>query len=217
LARGLPALKHLQADLQELERQLAPGAAASPLPAHQRLALIRASLETVFDDFSHLWSDPPGAWGQIDLIPGLQRAWRLATLGLSPEVRQHLELASLPPVWGSAAELSLAALYLLDFAMELLPEAGDLGLAVAPTPEGGVRLTVWTSGVPRSPSECQKWLNPFGDPEGLQGSLGPALAAAIAKQHRGNLTLAPREAGGVEVSLELPPPAAAQDPHELYD
>ncbi len=155
MARGLPALQAMQADLQELERQLVPGATAPPLPVHQKLALMRARLETVFEDFAHFWSDPPGAWGQIDLTPGLERAWRLATLGLAPEVRQHRELAPLPPVWGAAAELSLAALYLLDFAVDLLPPAGDLGLSAEPSsgggraPDGlGFRGTALAGGVP---------------------------------------------------------------------
>jgi signal transduction histidine kinase len=216
MARGLPALQALQVVLQELQQQLVPGGVAPPLPAHQKLALIRARLETVFEDFAHFWSDPPGVWGQIDLTPEVQRAWRLATLGLPPEVQQHQEFTPLPPVWGSAAELSLATLYLLDFAIDLLPKAGDLGLTTAPNPAGGVRLEVWVSGEPRTPAECQKWLNPFVDPGGLQESLGPALAAAIAAQHGGSLTLEPRDEGGVLFTLELPPPATSHEPHELH-
>ncbi len=217
MARALPALKAMPADLQDLERQLTPGGPASPLPAHQKLALIRARLETVFEDFAHFWSAsaPSGAWGQIDLTPGLERAWRLATLGLPPAVHLHQDLAPLPPVWGAASELSLAVLYLLDFAVDLLPADGDLGLTAAPTPAGGARLTVWFSGEKRTPAECQKWLNPFGAPGGVSGSLGPALALATAAQHGGSLTLTPREAGGLEFSLELPPPEASQDPDEL--
>jgi signal transduction histidine kinase len=216
MARGLPALKALQGELEEMERQLIPGEASPPLPAHQKLALIRARLETIFEDFTYFWSDPSEAWGQIDLTPGLERVWRLATLGLPPDVRQHREFAPLPPVWGSAAELNLAAFYLLDFAIDLVPAAGDLGLKAAPTPAGGVRLEVWVSGQPRTPAECQKWLNPFGDPDGLKESLGPALAAAIAAQHGGSLALEPRDEGGVVFSLELPPPVTSQEPHDLH-
>jgi len=217
IARGLPTLQAWQAELRELEGQLASGAAASPLPAQQRLALIRASLETVLEDFSHLWSDPPEQWSLIDLTPVLQRAWRLATLGLSPGVRQHQDLAPLPMVWGTPAELSLAQLYLLDFAVDQLPPDGELGLAGAATPAGRVRLTVWVSGNSPAVAECQKWLNPFGDPGGIHGSLGPALAAGIAAQHGGALTVTPREEGGVEFSLELPSASASQDSHELHN
>jgi signal transduction histidine kinase len=113
--------------------------------------------------------------------------------------------------------LGLALLYLLDFVVDLLLPGGDLGLTAGPTPAGGVRLTVWISGEPHTPVECQRWLNPFGVPGGIQGSLGPALAAAIAAQHGGSLTLAPREEGGVEFYLELPPPAASQDSNELHN
>jgi signal transduction histidine kinase len=218
LARGLPALQSMCADLQGLELQLTPGEeATSPLPAHQKLALLRARLETVFEDFSHLWSDPAGAWSQFDLTPGVQRAWRLATLGLPPEVHQHLEFAALPPVWGAAAELSLAVLYLMEFAVDLLPPEGDLGLTAAPTPAGGVGLQVWVTGAPRSLAECQEWLHPFGQSGAIQGSLGPALAAGIAAQHSGSLTLRPREEGGVVFFLELPPSAASQEPQEPHE
>jgi signal transduction histidine kinase len=210
MARTLPALQAWQADLQDLEQQLATRGPDSPLPAHQKLSLIRARLETVFEDFSFLWSKEQ--WGALDLTPGLERAWRLVTLGLPPEVHLHHDLSPLPPVWGAASEMSLAVLYLLDFALDLLPPDGDLGLAASPTAAGGVLLTVWCSGEQRTPAECQKWLNPFGDPASIAGSLGPALAAAIAGQHGGQLTLKPREAGGVEFSLVLPPPEASPGP-----
>ena len=215
MARGLPALKAWQADLQGSEREPAGGEAAGPpLPPRLTPAEMRARIDTIFQDFTHLWSDPEGEWAQLDLAPALQRAWRLATLGLPPEVSLHQELAPLPPVWGSEAELSLAVLYLLTFAVDLLSPTGDLGLEAEPTPAGGVRLAVWVTGEARTPAECQGWLNPFADPGGIQGSLGPALAAAIASQHGGGLTVAPREQGGVVFYLELPPGAAPQESHE---
>jgi signal transduction histidine kinase len=215
IARGLPAFQAWQAQLQSLEQELGEGeATGSSLPPHQKLALLRARLDTVFGDLSHLWSDPHEEWDRIDVTPGLQRAWRLATLGLPAEVTLHHEFAPLPPVWASAAKLNLAVLYLLTFAVDLLPPAGELGIKAEPSPAGGVRLAVWVSGNPRSPTECQGWLNPFGDPGRIQGSLGPALAAAIAAQHGGSLTVTPRQPGGAVFSLELPPPAASQEPHE---
>jgi hypothetical protein len=212
LARGLPALKAWQAEMQNLERQLAAGEIAES--SLQKLAGLQARFATVLEDLAYFGSEPEEEWGQVDLTPGLERAWRLATLGLPAEITPHLELKPLPPIWGSAAALSLAGLYLLTFAADLVTETGDLGLSAAPTPAGGVRLTVWMSGRRRTPQECQEWLNPFAEPGGLQGPLGPALAAAIAAQHGGSLTAAPRETGGAVFSLELPPSAAAQEAHE---
>lgn len=212
MGRDLPALQAWKAEFQGLEPELAAGGATEA--SQQKLASLRARLETVLDDLSHLCSDPEGEWEQIDVTPWLQRIWRLATLGLPAEITQHQEIEPLPPVWGSAAKLRLAVLYLLVFAVDLLSPAGELGLKAEPSPRGGVRLTVWVSGNLRSPAECQEWLNPFGDPGRIEGSLGPALAAAIAAQHGGNLTAAPRESGGAVFSLELPPLAASQEPHE---
>ena len=210
IARGLPVFQAWQAQLEALEQELGHGEATGP--GHQTLTLVRARIDMVFDDLSHLWSDPKDHWDRIDVTPGLQRAWRLATIGLPAEVTQHQEFAPLPPVWGSEAKLTLAGLYLLAFAVDLAPPAGEISIEVAPSPAGGVRLAVWVSGNRRSASECQGWLNPFGDPDRIRGSLGPALAAAIATQHGGSLTVAPRESGGAVFSIELPP--LPEEPYE---
>ncbi len=110
IARGLPAYQAMQVQLQTLEQEV--GVVPTPGPAiPQTLDLMRARLDTVFDDLSHLWSDPTGEWDRLDVTPGLQRAWRLATMGLPAEVTTQ-EFAPLPPVWGSEAKLTLAVLYL---------------------------------------------------------------------------------------------------------
>ena len=102
IARGLPVFQAWQAQLQALEQELGDGEATGP--AHQTLTLMRARLDMVFDDLSHLWSDPEGEWNRIDVTPGVQRAWRLATMGLPAEVTQRQEFAPLPLVWGSEAK-----------------------------------------------------------------------------------------------------------------
>ena len=156
IARGLPTYQAMQAQLQESEQKLGEGAdTGAPLPSRQTLELMRVRQDMVLEDLSHLWSDPEGVWEQIDITPGIQRAWRLATLGLPAEVTMQQEFAPLPPVWGSAAKLSLAALYLLAFAVDLLPPAGELGIKAEPSPPGGgaphglgVRGPAHTLGVP---------------------------------------------------------------------
>jgi hypothetical protein len=214
MTRGLPALQGWQTELTSLEEQGAKeGDATAALALRRKAAEIRARLDMVLEDFRHLWSDPEGQWSELDITPGIERAWRLATLGLPAEIKQPREIGPLPPVWGSAADLSLAGLYLLTFAVDLLGPAGELGLKAEPTPTGGVRLTVWFSGERHTMAECQGWLNPFTAPGGIQGSLGPALAAAIAAQHRGSLTVAPREEGGAAFFLELPPLASVREAH----
>ena len=150
IARGLPAYQAMQVQLQSLEQEVGEGAdTGAPLPSRQTLELMRARQDTVLEDLSHLWSDPEGAWEQIDLTPGIQRAWRLATLGLPAEVTVQQEFAPLPPVWGSAAKLSLAVLYLLAFAVDLLPPAGELGIKAEPSPPGGCASR---SGFPGTPA-----------------------------------------------------------------
>jgi hypothetical protein len=211
-ANTLPVLRAWLADLQAVATETAGDEAAKP--TRLQLDEVWAKIDRVLQDLMHLWTAPAGAWGQVDLTPALLRVWRLATLGLSRQVSLHPELAPLPPVWGSEAELSLAGLYLLTFAGELVAPGGDLGIKAEPTPAGRVRLTVWVSGDRRTPKKCQEWLHPFGTPDRITGSLGPAMAAAIAARHGGSLRVAPRESGGVVFSLELPLPPLTQEPHE---
>ena len=173
---------------------------------------MRARLDTVFDDLSHLWSDPEGEWDQIDVTPGLQRAWRLATLGLPAEVTRAPGVRAPAAGLGVSGQAEPGRALSPGFCGGSAAAGRGTGYQGGAQPGGGVRLAVWVSGNPRSPLECQEWLNPFGDPGRIQGSLGPALAAAIASQHGGSLTVAPRESGGAVFSLELPP--LAEEPHE---
>jgi hypothetical protein len=201
LVRALPTLNGWLAALPEPE---AAGPGETPA-APDRRGQVEAQLARFFDDLAHIWPEGAAQWGEVDLLPVLERAWRLARLGFPAEVSGRLELTPVPRVWGCEAELSLALLYLLNFSLELVKAGDDLGLNAAPEPEGGVRLTLWVSGAPRTPEECRSWLTPFTGPGGFDRSLAPALAAAVAAQHRGGFSLAPREAGGVVFYLILPP------------
>jgi hypothetical protein len=213
IARGLPVFQTWQQEIRRREGQLADRGTGDLATRHQDLAALRTRCDTWWDDFAQVWSPPETRWAQVEVAPLVQRAWRLGTMGLTILVDSPVELPALPPVWGSAPALTLALLYLLVFAGELLPPQGDLGLAGERTPRGGVRLIVWMSGSPRSREECLGWLQPFGEGAAIQGSLKPALAAAIAAQHGGSLTVAPREPGGARFCLELPP-SGAQESHE---
>jgi hypothetical protein len=210
LTRALPTLNGWLAAGPDTDAAGAPGQ-ETPEAGHRRDQL-QAQLAQFFDDLAHIWPESDDKWGEVDLTPALERVWRLVGLGLPAEVSGRLELAPVPRVWGAEAELGLAVLYLLNFSLELAEAGDELGLKAAPNSEGGVRLTVWVSGARRTPEECRSWLTPFTGPGGLDRSLAPALAAAIAAQHRGGFTIAPREAGGVAFYLVLPPMGAEHGP-----
>lgn len=188
-ARSLPILQDLSVRLQERRADLAPTA---------------AQLRTELQNLHGLQPAAATAWQSFDLASFLESAWRLMTLALPAEVQLTREIQALPLIWGSPGDLQLGVLYLLDFAVEHLAPAGALSLQAIPTPPGGVQMVIQFSGPGFSQEECQHLMNPFQDPEEIGGSLGPALAAAVAAQHGGSLKVQPREGGGLVFSLELP-------------
>ncbi|MCX5889764.1 MAG: hypothetical protein NTY36_09970 [Deltaproteobacteria bacterium] len=167
-------------------------------------------LQTELQDLQRFGPTDQTAWQIFDLQPGLHSAWRLVTANLPATVQCTLELTVLPPVWGSPSELELAFFYLLEYAGALLKPGGELTLRALPDSVAAVRIQLQFSGPRLSPEECRNLLNPFQDPEAIRGSLGPALAAAIAAQHGGSLTVQPWERGLLFL-FELP---KAPVPHE---
>jgi two-component system sensor histidine kinase VanS len=98
-----------------------------------------------------------------------------------------------------------------------LPEHGTVQLRAAIRP-GSVMLTVENTGVKLSPQLVSTLTEPFqrgaertrGDHAGV--GLGLAIVKSITQAHNGTLTLAPRAAGGLCVTVELP----AAPPHAGY-
>ena len=172
-----------------------------------------SAIHTELQDLERFRPTADTEWHPVDLLPALQSAWRLVTGQLPAKVKCTLELAALPPVWGSPAELEMAILYLLEYAGNLVEPAGELTLQAFPDSTAGVRIQLQFSGPKLSSEDCQNLLNPFQDPEAIQGSLGPALAAAIAAQHGGSLQVQPWEQG-ITFQLELP---KAPVPHESQE
>jgi signal transduction histidine kinase len=160
-------------------------------------------LQTELQDLERFGPTDQTAWHIFDLAPGLQSAWRLVTANLPATVRRTLELPVLPPVWGSPAELELAFFYLLEYAGALLEPSGELTLQALPDSAAAVQFRLQFSGPQLSSEECRNLLNPFQAPEAIRGSLGPALAAAIAAQHGGSLEVQPWERGLLFL-VELP-------------
>ena len=171
----------------------------------------RQELAPSLRDWQRFQTGGAPAWQTFDLAPGLESAWRLGTLGLPAEVQVKLDLQPLPHFWGSPTELELALLYLLTYGADFLSPGGSLFLrASSPSPRL-IEVVLEFSGPAFTPEDCRRLLNPFTGPEGLAGFLGPALAAAVATQHGGILTVRPRPQGGLRFLLHLP---STPVPHE---
>jgi two-component system, OmpR family, sensor histidine kinase VanS len=96
-----------------------------------------------------------------------------------------------------------------------LPEQGTVWVATSVHPKSGVMLTVENTGEKLTPQLVATLAEPF-----LRGTkrirtdhagvgLGLAIVKSIAQAHDGSLTLSPRGAGGLRVTVQLP----AAPPH----
>ena len=186
-------LHRLQA-IRVLEGQVGPEASAAG-NCSQELKELFDQLQTELQDLAEFVPAVETQWQAVDLLPALHSAWRLITANLPATVRLTLELAVLPPVRGSAADLKLAIILLLEYAGRPLEPNGELTLRAWPdSPPGGVCIQLQFSGPRLSPEDCQSLLNPFQAPDDQQ-PLGPALAAAIATEHGGRLNVETWENG----------------------
>jgi two-component system, OmpR family, sensor histidine kinase VanS len=94
-----------------------------------------------------------------------------------------------------------------------LPEQGTVWVTTSVHPKT-VMLTVENSGEKLSPQLISTLTEPFQRPERIRNDhagvgLGLAIVKSIAQAHDGTLTLTPRAAGGLRVTVQLP----AAPPH----
>ena len=114
-----------------------------------------------------------------------------------------------PTVGSHALLLQMTTNLLHNAIVHNLPEPGSVQVSTAIGP-GSVLLTVENTGAKISPQLVSTLTEPFqrgaervrGDHAGV--GLGLAIVKSIAQAHDGTLTLAPRAAGGLCVTVELP-------------
>jgi signal transduction histidine kinase len=210
-ARIVPGCRRWLDRLKALDAAGPPSQAADAARERERLL---ANLTTSLQDLYRFGGAGETAWQAVDLHPAIMSAWRLATLGAPEGTRFIQNVEPLQPVWGNPFDLEHALLALVEFVGSVAEPKGELALRAVTRPGGGVAITFEVSGPPSSLEQCQTLLTPFQAAADIQGRLGPALVAAVAEQHGGSLDIAPRAAGGLILTLELP---GAPDSHEAFD
>lgn len=117
-----------------------------------------------------------------------------------------------PTVGSHALLLQLATNLVHNAIVHNLPTGGSVWVATAAAPQAA-ELTVESTGEPLAPHVVATLVEPFrrgtervrSDHGGV--GLGLAIVSSIAEAHDGTLTLAPRPAGGLRVTVRLPAPA----------
>lgn len=114
-------------------------------------------------------------------------------------------------VRGDARLLRQALANLLSNAIKFSAGRGTVEVAVARTEAGGLAITVSDRGPGILPADLDRVMKPFEQssaPIRAQAAgtgLGLPLARSIARLHGGDLTITPRDGGGLNATLELPP------------
>jgi len=161
--------------------------------------------------WAQLFSPRPDAWGEVQLDPYLGPMGQLLRVLLPAGISFQEERQPTPAILGSADNLIMALLFLVDFAAAQATPPGEAAWRAAPRPGGGLEVTLTFPGRVFDQSECQHWLRPFQAGTPAPDHLGPGLAAAVARQHGGSLTITPQPHGGLTLAFLLPGPAPAAD------
>ena len=137
-----------------------------------------------------------------DLVPLLRPLMGdgyTVVLGLSPE---------LPQVRADILQLEQVLVNLVLNARDAMPEGGTVSLRTAPTPEGGVKITVQDAGSGIAPESLDRIFEPFytTKPVGKGAGLGLSLAQGILQAHGGRIDVEATSTSGTTLSLVLPPP-----------
>jgi two-component system, OmpR family, sensor histidine kinase VanS len=124
-----------------------------------------------------------------------------------------------PAIGSYALLLQLSTNLVHNAIVHNLPEQGTVWVTTSAHAEG-VALTVENTGEKLSPQSVDTFVEPFlrgtertrADHAGV--GLGLAIVKSITQAHDGTLTLTPRAAGGLRVTVQLPaaPPQTGQEP-----
>jgi two-component system sensor histidine kinase AtoS len=108
------------------------------------------------------------------------------------------------PVGGAAQALGQVVLNLVSNALQAMPAGGRLTCRTRPVPGGRVELAVTDTG-PGVPAELRDTVfEPFFTTRADGTGLGLALCREVARQHGGDVTLAPAGGSGATFCLTLP-------------
>jgi len=116
----------------------------------------------------------------------------------------RVSIPQLPPVRGSAAELSLLFVNLLRNARDAMPEGGTVTV-VAQRKDDSIVVTIADQGIGISPEVQRRLFEPFFTTKGSRGTgLGLWLAAGTMQRLGGNIEASNRPRGGALFALTFP-------------
>jgi signal transduction histidine kinase len=170
-------------------------------------------MQTVLDGFLDL-SRPlvPLALGTCDLA-ALCREIAALHEGMGRERGVEAIAASgSVPVRCDPRKVKQVLINLVQNAIEASPRGAEVELEAVAGPGGGARVRVLDRGPGVDPALGELVWQPGVTTKATGNGLGLTIARAIARQHGGDLVLAPRDGGGTIAELSLPGTPAARPP-----
>ena len=188
-----------------LSREIPDGKAA------ERLGVLRREvdrMQAVLDEFLN-FSRPlvPLALGNADLAPLCQEVAAMHE-GMARERSVTVAVrAEEVPARCDPRKVKQVLINLVQNALDASEPGGSVEVEAERAPAGGARVRVLDRGRGLDPALADAVFSPGVTTKPSGSGLGLTIARALARQHGGDLVLAPRAGGGTVAELALPPPA----------
>jgi signal transduction histidine kinase len=144
------------------------------------------------------------------LIKATQKLFQEQAAQLQIRFHNHLD-PHLPDVLVDPHQIERVIVNVLINAMDALPEGGDISfsscvLKSQQTPHSpeGVRIEIRDNGVGIASEHLDAIFDPFFSTKETGTGIGLPLSLSIVENHKGEMTVVPRQANGVKVTIELP-------------
>ena len=138
--------------------------------------------------------------------------WKGASRAEGVQIRMATDLAAIPPIAGSAADLREVLTNFIFNAVDAMPQGGTIEVS---TREQGDRVCVAVSdtGTGMTEEERQRCLEPFFTTKGEHGTgLGLSVVYGIVQRHGGTIEIVSKKGRGTTFSIAFPATSLSQAP-----
>ena len=161
-------------------------------------------LNAVLSGYLGFARDEPPQMEKLDLVPLLERAFRLMQPELeNPPVRLEMDLAAPCSIQGDRQRLQQVVMNLVLNSAQAMPEGGTLHVRLR-VENGQACLTFADTGPGIPPSLRERVFEPFFTTREKGSGLGLTVVRRIVEEHGGSIGLDTGTGGGARVDIRLP-------------